>query len=107
MSLDFLTLDITYHLNDRRVEINGDVREECQSDLITEFLRGEVGAGVDNSPANERERYNISIRWYPHMDRFVVNDNTGNKGLRNGILCDVLRTLSGKQISSSAYDYAI
>lgn len=96
MSRDFLTLDITYHINDRKIELSGDVKEECRSDLITEFLRGQIGKGADNRPANERETYNIELRWYPHMDEFRVRDDTGNKGLRDGILYEVLGILNKK-----------
>lgn len=96
MSADFLTLDMTYHIDNGRVEISGDVREECRSNLIVEFLRGQIGAGADSRPAIEREQYHIRLKWHPHLDRFEVSDDTGNKGLRDGILYGVLRTLDGK-----------
>ncbi len=87
---DSLTMDIEYDVNSDEFKITGDIKKQKQKDLIAEFLRGEIGAGVNNSPPVEREKYHIRIEWYPHLDRFKVSYDTGNKSLRDGILLRII-----------------
>jgi hypothetical protein len=68
-------------------------KPEAISEIIEAFLMGEVGAGVDNSPANEREVYSIRLDLDLDGDVFHVTSDCGNLGLRDGILMSVLRDL--------------
>lgn len=91
MSLDYLTLDIRYHLKEDRFEVAGDVNEKGRISLIETFLRGQIGAGRDESKVIKRKIYYIQLEWHPADDRIEVKYNTGNKGLRDGILMNFLR----------------
>lgn len=94
MGLDYLTLDIEYDLKRNCFRSAGNLNEEGQKDVIELFLASERGKGVDNSERKERDSYNIRIKWYPHEDGIIVSSNTGNKGLRDGILLSYLESLT-------------
>lgn len=91
--LEHLTLDITYDMNSEEFSIKSDAKKEAYADLISAFLRLQMGAGEDKSKANEQDVYHITIKWQPHNDVFEASSDTGNKGLREGILLDILDKL--------------
>ena len=93
MTLDCLTMQIEYDIRDRSFKINGDVKESAYEELISEFLRGQIGAGADYLEPNIKDVYNITLQWHPNNDQFRISGNTGNKGLRDGILMDILSQL--------------
>ena len=93
MSLKPLTLNIRYHLDSDKFEVEGDVSREGCGELVETFLRGQIGAGKDESEPNEQDIYNIGLRWYPENDKIEVSSDTGNKGLRDGILMHYLQSL--------------
>ncbi len=84
------TLNIEYDFKTSKSKITGDVKKENRSDIIATFLSLQTGKGKDESKANEKDVYKISIRWYPEGDKFEATYDTGNKGLRDGILYHVL-----------------
>lgn len=94
MVLKYLTLDILYDLKKDKFETRGDVNEEGRRELVESFLRGQIGAGKDESKVNQREIYIIQLRWYPSDDRIEADSNTGNKSLRDGLLINYLRSLT-------------
>lgn len=94
MSLDYLTLDIIYNVNNDKFEIKGDVNKRGQEELISNVLREQIGNGRDDKKAIERETYHIQLKWYPENDTIEVSSDTGNKGLRDGILMHYLKNLS-------------
>ncbi len=81
-----LTLDIKYDIKRDRFEVGGDVKEEKRVDLVGMFLRSQLGQGLDRNEAEERDVYHITITWHPKDDSISVRSDTGNKGLRDGIL---------------------
>lgn len=92
MSLEFLTMKITYQIKDGQFSISGNLGDKnFQSELIGRFLMEEIGKGADNTKPNEQDIYNITFKWYPENDLIEVTSDTGNKGLRDGILMDVLK----------------
>ncbi len=96
MSLDHLTLDITYDIRNESFNIDSDANEEAYASLIETYLHTQVGAGRDDSPAVERNIYHIRLEWYHSEDDFVIKSDTGNKGLREGILMEILKKLTAK-----------
>ncbi len=87
---DCLTMNISYFMKDRSFKITGEINENGQFELLENILLGgKFDTGKDHREANKREEYDIQINWYPYKDRFEISDNTGNYGLRNGILMDV------------------
>lgn len=94
MVLKYLTLDILYDLKKDKFETRGDVNEEGIKELVETFLRGQIGAGMDEREPSQRNTYRIQLRWYPTDDRIEADSNTGNKSLRDGLLINYLRTLN-------------
>jgi hypothetical protein len=90
---EFLTLDLKYHVKEDRFEVGGTLNEDGRREIVANWLRGQMGSGRDNSKPADREVYSISIQWYPDQDRLEAQYDTGNKGLREGILMRYLETL--------------
>ena len=85
MKNQYATIDITFKM-DGTFDINGDVKPECRTGLIETFLSRQLGKGEDERKPDERGEDHIRMRWNPDRDFIEVTDNTGNKGLRDGIL---------------------
>lgn len=90
---DFLTLKIKYNGEKNKFEIYGNVNKFGQESIVDEFLIRQIGAGKDNSKPNIQDTYNIQLNWFPHLDRIHAFSDTGNFGLRDGILLHFLRYL--------------
>ncbi|MCU0642047.1 MAG: hypothetical protein MUF61_00505 [archaeon] len=93
MTNDYLSMCIKYSMGSRKFKITGNVSREGRIRILEAFLREQMGAGVDNSEANRKGNYRILLKWYPENDDIACTYNTGNKGLRDGILKDVLSRL--------------
>ncbi len=93
MGLDNLTLNIKYNSKSHKFRVEGNVKEKGQYELVETFLRGQIGAGEDKSTPNKKDNYNIELKWYPQNDKIEVKSDTGNKGLRDGILMYFLKNL--------------
>lgn len=71
-----------------------DVRTEFVPELIFDFLRSQIGGGVDESLPEERDVYNIHLQLNLEGDIWCCKHDCGNLGLRDGILLDVLKRLN-------------
>lgn len=71
----------------------GNIKETCLSDIVSDFIRCQLGAGADHSPAQEREVYHIRLDVDLTYDSFTCTHDCGNLGLRDGILMDILSRL--------------
>ena len=72
-----------------KYQISGNVKQTYVPELINNFLMDQMGKGEDNRKPEKREKYTILIEVDLSCDGFNASDNTGNKGLRDGILMDV------------------
>jgi hypothetical protein len=89
-----LYLHITYPIaNPDAFQIKSDIKPEALTEIIMTFLRGQMGKGADASFAIERDVYHIRMEVDLESDTFAVRHDTGNLGLRDGILLDVARRL--------------
>jgi len=86
-----IEVTVTYNIKDGAFEVTGNAKNP--KGIIDNFLRIQMGAGVDNTPANRVDIYNISIYLDLSEDIFTSTHNCGNKGLRDGILMEVSRRL--------------
>lgn len=93
MSLDYLVLNIKFDINKDSFDVSGNVNEEGRAEIVSTFLRTQMGAEKDTSKVIKRDIYNIEMKWYPEDDRIEASYNTGNKGLREGILMHYLKSL--------------
>lgn len=92
-----LNVEVTYSVdNPDGFKIRTDVKDELVAEFIGEFLLGRIGAGEDSAKAEERETYTIHIQLDLCGDVWHTKHNCGNKGLRDGILMDVMRRLESR-----------
>ena len=96
-----LTLTIDFTIGDGgeddTFELGGTVKKEGAAEIIENWLRSQMGAGPDGTPAKQLKTYHIEIDWYPSDDRLTCWSNCGNDGLRDGLLLYVLKKLTGKE----------
>ena len=92
MALDNF-LNIEFDLGNNKFRISGNIKPEMYKEVVSNFLRGQIGAGEDAREANKKDIYNIKINVDLSEDRFEVSDNCGNKSLRDGILGYFLSTI--------------
>ncbi len=93
MGLDCLTLDIQYDIDTDQFKVEGKANEEGRKELVETFLREQISAGEDNRTPIKRQTYHIQLRWHPENDVIEASSDTGNKGLRDGILMQYLKSL--------------
>lgn len=96
-----LTLTVDFTLGDKdeedSFELGGSIKKEAAFEIIENWLRSRMGAGPDDTKANDLKTYHIEIDWTPAGDVFTCRSDCGNKGLRDGILLYVLKKLTGKE----------
>ena len=95
MSKLTLTIDFTIGDEDEpdTFVLGGTIKQSAAKEIIDNWLRSQMGAGVDGRPANRLKTYHIEIDWYPGNDRFRCRSNCGNDGLRDGLLLYVVKKL--------------
>jgi hypothetical protein len=87
-------LKIIYPIdNPGNFEIESDIKPELRSEVISDFLRAQIGTGEDPRPTVDRKVYTILIQLDLQDDSFHFKSDTGNRGLTAGILMDVLNRL--------------
>jgi len=90
---DFAYLIINYNISENRFKVDTSLNKRGQYEIVENFLRSQIGASIDKSVLVRREEYRIELKWFPQNDDFSSKDDTGNKGLRDGILIDFLKGL--------------
>ena len=91
-----LVLELTYCVSKGTYTCKGNVKKATRADLITGFLRTQIGAGKDDSEATDKDIYNIRVECDLSADSFSCSSDTGNKGLRDGILATIAGLMSNK-----------
>ena len=90
-----LHLDITYDIEADKFEFDSDIKPEQQAEVLSDFIRGQMGKGSDATPPNRQAVYHIRLKLDLADDTFYVEHDCGNKGLRDGILLEALKHLNG------------
>jgi len=94
MARKYLTMEINYDVEKDKFDIKGDITLDGQVEILDSFIRSHVfGAGHDPTPMIERDQYQIRLQWFPDNDEIRSEYDTGNKGLRDGILIEYLKRL--------------
>lgn len=102
MADHLLHMLVTFPLDHpEKYTIEGNIKKERLEDVLSEFIMAQIGGGADDSPAEEHEVYKIHIQLDLSDDSFTTRHNCGNKGLRDGILMDVLKRLAAKRKKSN------
>jgi len=84
-------LKLKYNINTDKFDIDSNIKLEMQGEIVSNFLRGQIGQGEDNREADKREIYEIALNLDLSCDKYTVLHNCGNKGLRDGILINFLK----------------
>ena len=79
-----IKLHIIYDIDNDTFEIKGNAL--YPKNTVKNFLRTQIGTGKDFSPPNNKSKYNIVIDLDLTDDTFYIQDDCGNKGVRDGIL---------------------
>ena len=89
-----LWMVITYPMEKpEEFSIKTNIKPDKVEEILTEYLHSKVGSGVDPSPRTEKDVYTIKIGLALAEDEWACEHDCGNKGLREGILMNVLRLL--------------
>lgn len=91
MERKILWLDIDFTLSDRSFAYSSNIKKPQICDTILNFLRTQIGAGIDNKEVEHRDEYNIKLELDLSFDSFKVKDDCGNLGLRDGILMSFVK----------------
>ena len=82
-------LNLLYNVKEDKFTVNTDLKDP--KDMVSEFLRLQIGAGVDKTEPNRTDEYYIKIQVDLAIDGFTCEHNCGNLGLRDGILMRYLK----------------
>lgn len=85
-----LRIILKYNVSEDVFNIKTNARERALPEIILNFLRIQMGKGIDGSKVNELDEYIIDIDLDLNGDIFKCNHNCGNLGLRDGILLKFL-----------------
>lgn len=98
MSQPIIYIKLTFPINEpEKFKIETNAKPELVGDLIGDFVHAQVGEGADERPANQHDVYHIDISVDLTDDTWRSSHDTGNLGLRDGILMDVLQRINGKK----------
>ncbi len=86
-----LYLKLVFDINNGEFDVDTNIKSDKINDIVADFLRTQMGAGVDKSEANKLDKYKIILKVDLSDDSFRVTHNCGNLGLRDGILMEFLR----------------
>ena len=88
-----ITFEIKYDLNTEKFSVSGNVNREGLEEIVDTLIRNKIGKGEDSTEANKLDLYVIKFYVDLSEDIIKVNDNCGNKGLRLGILGQLLSNI--------------
>jgi len=87
-----LTTKLRYTVDQDKFEIQSDLKEERISEVLSDYLRSQMGTGPDeNQTRNELPVYEITITLDLENDIYHVTSNTGNQSLTVGIIAHYLK----------------
>jgi len=92
-------VEIEYHLNDPgRSVIRTNARSERIEEILSAWVRDQIGRGKDPRPPDRRDVYTIKIGLRIDDDAFGTESDTGNAGLTCGLVMDILPRLGRLQV---------
>lgn len=99
-----IVIEMTFDMKTEAVQIRTNAKHEVLSELISDYIHAQVGAGKDLTPPIERDVYKIAIGVELDDDSWGSSHDCGNKGLREGILMRILAILSDEPTKVSYLD---
>jgi hypothetical protein len=93
-----LSIIIKHDIVNNVYEIETDVKDSMLKEMLGEVVRSKMGAGEDDSPANQVDVYRIEISIDLSDDSISTSSNCGNKGLETGLILDAFQRLDEKGV---------
>ena len=93
-----LSIIIKHDIVNNVYEIETDVKDSMLKEVLGEVVRSKMGAGKDDSPANQVDVYRIEISIDLSDDLISTSSNCGNKGLETGIILDAFQRMDEKGV---------
>lgn len=92
-------LEVAFNIHDGTFTIETNMNVSGQIELLENWLRSQLGAGLDGKEAEDHIIYNIRLECALETDTlYITKDNTGSKSLRDGILLQVMRSLQSTSV---------
>jgi len=88
-----LYLYIDYDVEHDAFCYHTNIKQEKIADIVSEFLGTQMGKGADDRAPDIRDYYSIDLILDLSHDIFKVGHTCGNKGLRDGILMNLVSKL--------------
>jgi len=85
-----LSIILKYNVKNDSFEMSSDIKGEKITEILSDWIRGQFGLGVDESKPNDKEIYTIIIKLDLEDDTFTTESDTGNKSLTCGIVAHFL-----------------
>lgn len=86
-----IVLDITYNVaKPAESVIRSNAKPEMVEELITDWLRDQMGRGADSATPNLKSEYKIKIGLDLTNDAFCTESDTGNRSLTCGLVMNLL-----------------
>ena len=84
-------IELKYDIKKDEFSVNSDMKKDKIADIVSEFIRSQMGKGEDRTEANILDIYKITMYLDLSSDVFRCSHNCENLGLRDGILLDFIR----------------
>ena len=88
-----IVIEMAFDMKAETVQIKTNAKHSVLPELLADYIHAQVGAGKDSSPPEVHDVYNITIGVELDDDSWGSKHNCGNKGLREGIIMQVINLL--------------
>lgn len=87
-----LYLKLQYNVEKDSYKEKSNIIKDKRKEIVSEFLRTQIGAGKDDSPVNEVEVYEIELHIIFDPESYECKSNCNNLSLRDGILMNYIQS---------------
>lgn len=88
-----IVIEMIFDMKAEAVQIRTNAKRSVISELLSDYVHSQVGTGKDESPPDVRDVYSITIGVELDDDSWGSKHDCGNKGLREGIIMQVINLL--------------
>jgi len=96
-----IKIEITYMAKDpTKYSVKTDVEKKDLEDILSDWLKRQLGQRRDKREPHDREVYSITIDFSSKDDTFVTSNNIGNTCLVRDAILGVLKDLDNIELES-------
>ena len=88
-----IVIEMSFDMKRETVQIKTNAKHEVVEQLLYDYLHTQIGSGRDDSTPEDHDIYKITIGVELADDSWGSTHNCGNKGLREGIIMQVINLL--------------